>query len=246
MIQNSIRYIISGGAIIILAAVLVETVILPQYVGANEELYLPDVRGMFKHHAVKKLHSQGLLVKIEDIPFTNEYEIGRVLKMSPLPPIKIKSGRLVELSVPSGRNNIFVPELVNLSLRNAMIEIEKNNLVLDTVMYEHFSETNKGLITVQNPRAGHLVETGALVSLMVSKGPPPDIFRVPDLINLSLNRARQRLQDVGLRLGNIEYEYQPGLLNGTVVEQSLTPGMSVSIPAAVDIIVSSSKIEEDQ
>ena len=67
MIQNSIRYIISGGTILILTAVLVETVILPKYVGANEELYLPDVRGMFKHYAEKKLKSQGLYVKIEDI-----------------------------------------------------------------------------------------------------------------------------------------------------------------------------------
>ncbi len=244
MINNLFRYIIAAGVLIIIGAFLVEIFVLPQYVSVNKELYLPDVRGMFKHHAVKLLKSHELSVKIEDIPFTTEDEIGRVLKMSPLPPIKIKSGRTVELSIPSGRNNIFVPELVNMTLRNAKIEIEKHNMELDTVMYEHFSEIKKGLITVQNPRAGHLVETGALISLMVSKGPPPDIFRVPDLINLSLQRAKQKLNEAGLRLGIVEYEYQPGLLKGTVIEQSLTPGMSVSIPAAVDIIVSSDKKED--
>mgnify|MGYP001350859265 CR=1 FL=1 len=46
------------------------------------------------------------------------------------------------------------------------------------------------------------------------------------------------LNEAGLRIGDIEYEYQPSLLEGTIIEQSLTPGMSVSIPAAVDIIVS--------
>ena len=246
MIYNFFKYFITGLTLIVILAILIEAIILPYYVGSNNEIYLPDVRGMYKHHAENKLKNLNLKVKVENIPYTSDFEIGKVVKMSPLPTIKIKDGRTIEISVPTGKNSIFMPKVLNMTLRNAIIEIEKNNLILDTIMYEHFNEYKKNIITVQSPREGNLVESETLVSIMVSKGPHPDIFTVPDLINLSLKRGIMVLNEAGLRIGDIEYEYQPSLLEGTIIEQSLTPGMSVSIPAAVDIIVSTEEIKEDK
>ena len=159
--------------------------------------------------------------------------------MSPPYPLKIKTGREIELSIPISKKNIFVPELVDMSLRNALIEITRHELEIDTVMYEHFSDFKKDIVTYQNPKTGTIVQYNQKISLMVSKGPPPDLYRVPDLINLSLSRSKILLRKSGLRLGNLEYEFHPNLLNGTVMEQSLTPGMNISIPAAVDLIISS-------
>ncbi len=246
MINNFFKYFITGLTLIIILVILIEGIILPYYVGSNNEIYLPDVRGMYKHHAENKLKGLNLKVKVENIPYTSDFEIGKVVKMSPLPPMKIKDRRTIEISVPTGKNSLFMPNILNMTLRNAIIEIERNNLILDTIMYEHFTEYEKDIITVQNPREGNLVETEALVSIMVSKGPHPDIFIVPDLINLSLKRGIMNLNKAGLRMGNIDYEYQPSLLEGTIIEQSLTPGMSVSIPAAVDIIVSTEEKKEDK
>ena len=110
-----------------------------------------------------------------------------------------------------------------------------------TILYEHFSDYNKDVVTYQNPKSGTIVQSDQKISLMISKGPPPDLYRVPDLINLSLSRAKKLLNKSGLRLGQIELEFHPSLLNGTVIEQSLTPGMNISIPAAIDLIISSDK-----
>ena len=176
---------------------------------------------------------------MEEIPFTKNEEVGKVVKMSPPPPMKIKSGRTIEISIPTDKKDIVVPNFINTSLRNSILLINNLDLVVDTVMYEHFTEFKKDAITFQSPKAGETVKSGSKVTLMVSKGAPPDLFIVPDLINLSISRAEILIIKSGLRLGKIEYEYHPELLRKTVLDQSLTPGMSISIPAEIDLIISS-------
>ncbi len=60
-------------------------------------------------------------------------------------------------------------------------------------------------------------------------------------VGLSLNKAKKLLIQVGLRLGNLEYEHQPELLENTVIDQNFTAGMRVSFPAAIDLIISTDK-----
>ena len=83
------------------------------------------------------------------------------------------------------------------------------------------------------------------ITLGVSKGSPPDYYIVPDLINLSFDRATDLIYKSGLRIGEIEYEYQPQLLNNTVIDQSMTPGLRVSFPASINLIVTNDRIIEE-
>ena len=79
------------------------------------------------------------------------------------------------------------------------------------------------------------------MTLGVSRGIPPDYYIVPDVVNLSLRRAKEAITKTGLRVGDINYEYQPELLKNTVIDQSMTSGMRVSFPAEINIIVSKGK-----
>ena len=63
-------------------------------------------------------------------------------------------------------------------------------------------------------------------------------YVVPDLIGISLHKAKEILAKSGLRLGKVDYENQPELISNTVIDQSYTAGMRVSFPAAIDIIIS--------
>ena len=44
--------------------------------------------------------------------------------------------------------------------------------------------------------------------------------------------------EFGFQIGEITSEFQPHLLEGTIVEQSLTPGMKLTFPARIDIRIS--------
>ena len=61
---------------------------------------------------------------------------------------------------------------------------------------------------------------------------------MPDVVNLSIVRAREKIFRSGLRVGDINYEFQPELLNNTVIEQNMTAGMRVSFPASIHLLVS--------
>ena len=79
------------------------------------------------------------------------------------------------------------------------------------------------------------------MTLGVSRGKAPDYYLVPDIVNLSLRRAQEKITRAGLRVGDINYEFQPELLNYTVIEQNMTAGMRVSFPASINLLVSIDK-----
>ena len=93
-------------------------------------------------------------------------------------------------------------------------------------------------ISFQIPSSGVITKTGSDISLGVSKGTPPDYFIIPDVINYSLKKAMEKIRFEGFRVGEIEYEYQPNLLNNTVVDQSFPSGLKVTIPVKIDLVVS--------
>ena len=53
-----------------------------------------------------------------------------------------------------------------------------------------------------------------------------------------INKAKEKISRAGLLLGNIEYEFSKDFLNNTVLEQDKTPGMKLSFPARINLIVS--------
>ena len=148
------------------------------------------------------------------------------------------------LTIGGPKEDVHIPDLANKSIRNAKIILREVGINIDTLIYEFSSEYDKNYITFQVPSEGHIVKSGSSIMLGVSKGMPPDYFIIPDLINLSLAKAKEKISLSGLRLGNIVYEYQPDLLIGTVIEQSMVTGMRVSFPAKIDLILSKDNNEE--
>ena len=50
--------------------------------------------------------------------------------------------------------------------------------------------------------------------------------------------SKEDIINAGLRIGDINYEFQPQLLNNTVIEQNMTAGMRVSFPASIHLLIS--------
>ena len=106
---------------------------------------------------------------------------------------------------------------------------------------EYDNNTNKGHVTFQAPRKNTKAKSSTKVTLGISKGLPPDYYIVPDVVNLSLNKAKIDITTSGLRVGNIIYEFQPELIPNTVIDQSMTGGMRVSFPVSINLTVTKSK-----
>ena len=216
-------------------------IVLPSYVGYDNEHYLPDVRGNYLQKAKYTLSSLGFKSEVVTIPFSETNSPGTIVKMSPRSFTKVKEGRTISLTIAGHREDIIIPDFSLLSLRNARLNAIREGLVIDTVMYEFNNNIKDGHISFQVPRAGHIVKSGANISFGVSKGDPPDYYTVPDLIGMSLRSAKISLAKSGLRLGELEYEFQPDLLENTIMDQNFTPELRVTFPAALDLIISTEK-----
>ena len=184
------------------------------------------------------LYDLDLDVKIVNLLFNSADKPGTVIKMFPPPFTKVKKGRVITISIAGMQKDVIIPNFYNISLRNAQIKILDLDLVLDTLMYEFNSNVKNGYVSFQIPQKGVMTKTGTTISLGISKGVPPDYFIVPDLINYPLKKAIEKIQFEGLRLGEQTYEYQPNLLPNTIIDQSFPPGLKVTIPIKIDLVIS--------
>jgi len=238
MIKNILKYLLILPILCLIGILLIDYVILPSYVGYNNEHYLPDIRGEFAEKAVYQLRSIGFQVEILKVPFSESYKPGIVIKMFPRAFTKVKEGRSITLTIAGKMEDIQIPSLIKNSLRNAKLEISRCGLGIDSIIYEYDNQVQEGYITFQLPRSGKVVKSSTNMILGVSRGLPPDYYVVPDVVNLSLSRAQENITRSGLRVGDINYEFQPELLNNTVIGQNMTAGMRVSFPASIHLLVS--------
>ncbi len=235
------RYIISLIFFAVLGLFLLDNVFLYLYVNKNKDIYLPDVRFKDSLIAEKELKELGFEVEILFSDYDPENIPGNVIKISPRPFSKLKSGRIIKLTVASDKNDIVLEDFTNISLRSAKLILNRLDLKIDTLLYEYNNDTKKNYIISQFPKPTKLLKSNDLVTFIISQGPAPNYYVTPNLINLNIYKAKENISRAGLILGNIKYEYSKDYLNNTVLEQDKTPGMKLSFPARINIIVSTDK-----
>ena len=241
MVKIFLKYIFSLLLLSFIGILLLDYIILPNYVGYNNEHYLPDVRGEYVEKASYHMRTLGFHTELVIVPYSEKYIPGTVIKMFPRAFTKVKKGRTINFTVAGKDQDVNIPDMMNMSLRNAKLILSKLGLGLDTIIYEYDNLIAEGLITFQLPKNGESVNSSNQITLGVSRGSPPDYYIIPDIVNLSLNRARNEILSKGLRVGQIIYEYQPDLLPNTVIEQNMTAGMRVSFPASINLTVTTTK-----
>jgi len=239
--KTAYRYIFSFIFFAVLGLFLLDNVFLSLYVNKNKDIYLPDLRYIDSKIAEEKLKDLGFEVEILFSDYNPENDPGNVIKISPRPFSKLKSGRIIKLTVASDKNDIILDDFTNISLRNAELMLKRLDLKIDTLIYEYNNDINKNHIISQFPKASKMLKSNDLITFIVSQGKAPNYYVTPNLINLNLYKAKEKISRAGLILGNIEYEYSKEFLNNTVLEQDKTPGMKLSFPARLNLIVSTDK-----
>ena len=241
--RSLLKYLITCIIFSLSGIIILDYIILPNYVGYNNEHYLPDVRSEYREKAVYQLRALGFNTQEILVPYSDANIPGTVIKMFPRAFTKVKEGRTIDLTIAGKDEDITIPDISHSTLRNAKLIITKLGLGIDTIIYEFDNTILDGYITFQLPREGQTVKSSTNMTFGVSRGAPPNYYIIPDVVNLSLNRARDEILSKGLRVGEIAYEYQPDLLPNTVIEQNMTVGMRVSFPASINLLVSKVKME---
>ena len=108
---------------------------------------------------------------------------------------------------------------------------------LDPTVSETFSEkVPKGVVISADPIPGSNVGRGSDVALVVSKG--PERYAVPKVVGMTLAEARERIQEVNLKVGKVTKAFNEKVPEGQVVTAKPGPGASLKKGTAVALTVS--------
>jgi penicillin-binding protein 1A len=129
------------------------------------------------------------------------------------------AGRVPVKTATCYANEVSVPVVVGRSAESARVALESVPLAPDLVFVPAKPRTRPGLVVRQKPRGGYLSANGS-VRLWVSTAQDG---LAPNLVGSALSDARERSRKLKLAL-RVRYGDGPA---GTVLEQSLEPGVAV-------------------
>jgi len=112
--------------------------------------------------------------------------------------------------------SIVVPDLIGANVDT--IEEKLKAQLLDYLVIDstYLQSKPAGIILDQDPDSGQSVKEGRKIYLTVSRKIPPPV-PMPDLIDVKLDIAKDKLGKAGLRIGGIQYF--PGLGKNLVLKQ---------------------------
>ena len=192
---------------------------------------LSDVKNLLTQAGFKNINSS----------YTQEYsdfvDKGLVIRVDPVEGSAVPKDTEISIVLSMGKATVMVdvPLLKNMSEEDARILLASKNLVVGSVDSAYSDTVEKGKIIYQNPEADSQVPEKTPVSFVISKG--SDSVEVPDLRGDTQAEAKAKLERLGLKLGEISYEYCDEAYKDKVLSQSADPGDKVKLEARVDIIL---------
>lgn len=195
-----------------------------------EEFEVPDVKGMELEDARELLAAQGLIVEVEAARLTDdEVPEGDVLRQNPLAGTAIKRQRGIRLTLSSGKPRRDLPMIAGDAVQRAQIALEQNEVVVEYVARVNSSEFGRDQVIAQQPSATDLPEGQAVAArLLVSNGPRPLAYVMPDLVYRDGETMRRQLERLGFRVQVRQAQSRlPGQPPGTILTHQPSPGFKV-------------------
>ncbi len=136
----------------------------------------------------------------------------------------------------SGGKEYIVPELIGLSLEEAIEKVEGTEFTIDeeAITYEVSEENEEGLIFYQDPGANQSVKKNKKIKLKISSGDVEGDIIVPNVIDADITLAKELLDAKKLKYQIIEEEGEEEQLN-KVIKQ--TPQKDTKVSEGYTVIL---------
>ena len=209
--------------------------------GKNEgNIPVEDVVGMNYEHAERLLKESGFKVKIIETE-DETAEFGTVIKQSPEADEKLNKNSTVTLWICTARpeeteGDIEVVNVVGLNYDEAVSKLEAQGLYVTKVETED-KKAEIGTVVKQSPSAHEMLKEGDSVVLFVCASKPEEKNKIPYVIGLSKERAKDLLASSGFTVGNVE-EKESDKPSGEVISQNPLAENEAAKGTSVNIVVS--------
>ncbi len=213
-----------------------------QYMGVPV-VEVPDLLGKDLADARKDAAQVGLHLELQNEGIHHpEIPENHIISQYPLGGERVRQTRKIIVTISLGPAVLTVPDLTNLSLREARILLENQKLTVGDIEEIYSDEFARGTVISQYPAAGEEILLETEIDLLVSKGPEPNMVPVPNLIGLSLEEAIEKLEGLNFKIGNISEKMTRRFLSNQVAEMAYEAGTAIPEGSEVDLVVSSGLI----
>ena len=222
------------------------------YMMNQQQFSLPNIVGSKLEYSKMILEGKGLNFTLNGEEYDLLIPAGSVLRQEPSAGTMVKKGDVIKLEMSKGKKMAAVPNVLNMSVEQAAIEITKAGLIPDKMDKIQSASVPKGCVISLQPQQGTTVELGSRVNLVVSEGQPkiaarkpkppaPVIIKemVPEVVGKYLDEAQKILESKGFRLGKINKSYSDDQDFDIVLSQYPKPGMSVKKGSDVSLTINS-------
>ena len=234
------------GALIVVVVLIVGAMIFLNVVTKhNQELSVPDLSNLTVEEAQAVAEEASMRIDVTDSVFVKRMKRGAVYRQNPVPGAKVKSGRRIALTINAvNPKQITMPDLIGYSTRQAKAELMSRGLVLGKLIYVHDMATNNVLRQLHDDKeieAGAMIESEAVIDLVVGLNSRDNVTYVPYLAGLRNLSAVEAVHDHSLNLGKIRFDetvkdYDDSL-NAVVYKQEpeASDSIAVSMGDKVDL-----------
>lgn len=200
---------------------------------------MPDLRGMTTEEAEQTYSKDYHFILIDSV-YSKTEKPGSIVQQDPLPGSKVKQGRNVYyIIVAKTPEKTTMPNLNNLSLRQALVLLESNGLRVKELVYvDHFARNAicEQRYNGQVVKPGAELYKGEAITLYVGYGPDRKSTKLPSLYGTPAEAVQRTLNIAGLNLGNEVYEDQDSLqymkvsrMSPPYSQGSVKPGTFVNV-----------------
>ncbi|MDD4689650.1 MAG: Stk1 family PASTA domain-containing Ser/Thr kinase [Eubacteriales bacterium] len=226
--KGTIAAIVAAG-VLILSVVIFMMLLL----GGNPEAKVPNLVGMTFDEACEKYESDLITIIKAGEEASEKYADGIIISQDPKKGAGYKSKTTISVIISGGSDYIVLDDYSNLSIEEAIEKISTTGLDYEQLSVED-DEVEPGKVIKTKPKAKTKVRKDQIIIFYVSS--IEDTVIVPNLMGKTLEKAKELIEEAGLKLG--EVSYMPSTREaGTVLQQVASAGETVDKDASIDLIV---------
>jgi beta-lactam-binding protein with PASTA domain len=205
---------------------VINLVLMPSLTRQGSEVHVPEVIGISEREAERSLAAQDLKLSKISEQWSPDIPRGFISAQDPPPGGVVKRGRRISVIVSLGAQGTSVPVLDGSSERQAGILLESAGLRRGKIARVYSDDLGKDMVIASDPPGETLVEQETVVDLLVSLGPAPRGYVLPDLTGRDVNGVARGLRDEGFTVAL--REGGPRQKSDAVAAQEPPPGHRVA------------------
>jgi beta-lactam-binding protein with PASTA domain len=177
----------------------------------NQELSVPDFSNMTVAEAQVAAAEAGMRVEVTDSVFAKRMKKGAVRDQNPAPGSKVKEGRRISLIINAlSSKKVTMPNLVGLSMRQALAELQSRGLVLGRLIYVEDMATNNVLRQLRGNREiepGTAIDSDTVIDLVLGLNPDTEATTyIPDVIGKRYITAVDAVHKQSLNVKTLRFD----------------------------------------